>query len=152
EVVVDVAVQAEALLVHGRDRLPRQLDRDRHVAEPAAAPRLGDDGALVADDRVVEAGLERVRPDRPEHPAGDEDDVDPGRARGGDRVAGARVQEAVLADERAVEVARERVDRAGEVRRESQLPLVRNLTRASTWAFESDAKLGITCGGYPGWT
>ena len=78
--------------------------------------------------------------------------MDPGRAGGGDRVSRARVQEAVLADERAVEVARERVDRAGEVRRESQLPLVRNLTRASTWAFESDAKLGITCGGYPGWT
>jgi hypothetical protein len=73
--------------------------------------------------------------------------VDPGRARGDDRAPRARVQEAVLADERAVEVARERVDRAGEVRRESQLPLVRNLTRASTWGFESDAKLGITFGG-----
>jgi len=78
--------------------------------------------------------------------------VNPGRAGGGDRVSGARVQEAVLGDERAVEVAREGVDRAGEVRRESQLPLVRNLTRASTSALESDAKLGITCGGYPDWT
>ena len=122
-------------------------ERDRHVAEPAAARRLGDDGALVADDRVVEARLERVRPDRPEHPAGDEDDVDPGRAGGGDRAPRALVQEAVLGDERAVEVARERVDRAGEVRRESQLPLVRNVTRASTWALESDAKLGMTFGG-----
>jgi hypothetical protein len=73
--------------------------------------------------------------------------VDPGRARGGDRAPRAGVEETVLADERAVEVARERVDRAGEVRRESQLPVVRNLTRASTWAFESDAKLGITFGG-----
>ena len=73
--------------------------------------------------------------------------MDPGRAGGGDRVPGARVQKAVLADERAVEVARERVDRAGEVRRESQLPLVRNETRASTCVFESDAKLGMTFGG-----
>jgi hypothetical protein len=73
--------------------------------------------------------------------------VDPGAASDGDRAAGARVQGAVLADERAVEVARECVDRAGEVRRESQLPLVRNETRASTWALESDAKLGITFGG-----
>ena len=78
--------------------------------------------------------------------------MDPGRARAGDRAAGARVQEAVLADERAVEVARERVDRAGEVRRESQLPLVRNETRASTWLFDSDEKLGMTFGGNPGWT
>ena len=42
--------------------------------------------------------------------------MDPGRARGGDRVSRARVQEAVLADERAVEVARERVDPLREIR------------------------------------
>jgi hypothetical protein len=78
--------------------------------------------------------------------------MDPGRAGGGDRPSGARVQEPVLGDERAVEVARERVDRAGEVRRESQLPLVRNETRASTWLFDSDAKLGMTPRGYPDWT
>jgi hypothetical protein len=70
--------------------------------------------------------------------------VDPGRARAGERALRARAEESVLADERAVEVAREGVDRAGEVRRESQLPLVRNVTRASTWALESEAKLGIT--------
>jgi hypothetical protein len=73
--------------------------------------------------------------------------VDPGRAGGGDRASRARVQEAVLGDERAVEVAGERLDRAGEVRRESQLPLVRNVTRASTWELDSDAKLGMTFGG-----
>ena len=78
--------------------------------------------------------------------------MDSGGASGGDRPPGARVQEAVLADERAVEVARERVDRAGEVRRESQLPLVRNETRASTWLFDSDEKFGMTFGGKPGWT
>jgi hypothetical protein len=76
--------------------------------------------------------------------------VDPPAAGGGDRAACARVQEAVLADERPVEVARECVDRAGEVRRQSQLPVVRNLTRASTWVFESDEKLGITFAGNPG--
>ena len=73
--------------------------------------------------------------------------MDAGGAGGGDRAPRARVQEAVLGDERAVEVARECLDRAGEVRRESQLPLVRNLTSASTWAFDSDAKLGMTFGG-----
>ena len=78
--------------------------------------------------------------------------MDAGGAGCGNGVARARVQEPVLADERAVEVARERVDRAGEVRRESQLPLVRNETRASTWALESDAKLGMTFGWKPGWT
>ena len=78
--------------------------------------------------------------------------MDPSGARGGDRAAGAGVQEAVLADERAVEIARERVDRAGEVRRESQLPLVRNETRASTWLFDSVEKLGMTFGGKPGCT
>jgi len=78
--------------------------------------------------------------------------VDPDRAGGGDGFARARVQEAVLGDERAVEVARERVDRAGEVRRESQLPLVRNETRASTWLLDSDAKLGMTFGWKPRWT
>ena len=78
--------------------------------------------------------------------------MDAGRAGGGDGASRARVQEAVLGDERAVEVARERVDRAGEVRRESQLPLVRNETRASTWLFDSDEKLGMTFGGNPGWT
>ena len=78
--------------------------------------------------------------------------MDSRRARGCERAARARVQEGVLADERAVEVARERVDRAGEVRRESQLPLVRNVTRASTWLFDSDAKLGMTFAAKPGWT
>ena len=78
--------------------------------------------------------------------------MDAGGAGCGNGVARARVQEPVLADERAVEVARERVDRAGEVRRESQLPLVRNETRASTCVFDSDAKLGMTFGWKPGWT
>lgn len=73
--------------------------------------------------------------------------MDPRRAGGGNRASRAWVQKAVLGDERAVEVAGERLDRAGEVRRESQLPLVRNVTRASTWALGSDAKLGMTFGG-----
>jgi hypothetical protein len=75
--------------------------------------------------------------------------VDTGLARAGERAPRARVQEAVLGDERAVEVARERVDRAGEVRRESQLPLVRKVTRALICGSWSDAKLGMTFAGYP---
>jgi hypothetical protein len=72
--------------------------------------------------------------------------VDSGGVGGGDRPPSALVEEAVLGDERAVEVARERVDRAGEVRRKSQLPLVRNVTRALICGSCSDAKLGMTFG------
>ena len=51
----------EALLLERRDRLARELERDRLVAEEVAGRRIGDDGALVADDRVVDPGLLEVR-------------------------------------------------------------------------------------------
>jgi hypothetical protein len=56
------------------------------------------------------------------------------------------VEDHVLADQGPIEVAREGVDLAREVRRESQLPVVRNLTSASTWGFERVTKLGMTGG------
>jgi len=70
--------------------------------------------------------------------------VDAGLPGGGDRPERARVEERVLADQRAVEVAGERLDLAREVRGKSQVPLVRNLTSASTWVVERLAKLGMT--------
>ena len=91
ELVVDVAVEAEAFRVDRGDRLARELERDRLVAQPAPARRLGDDGALVTDERIVEAGLERERSRRPEHPSGHEHDVDAGGVRRPQRVARARV-------------------------------------------------------------
>lgn len=69
-----------------------------------------------------------------------------GGARGGDRAPGARREDRVLADQRAVEIAGERLDLAREVRGESQLPFVRNATSASIWDFGRLAKLGITGG------
>ena len=73
--------------------------------------------------------------------------MDAGGARGRNRGARSRVEERVLTDQRPVEVAREGLDLAREVRRESQLPVVRNLTSASTWAFER----GGTKFGMIGW-
>jgi len=72
--------------------------------------------------------------------------VETGGSRGRDRAPGARPEQRILADQRAVEVAGEGLDLAREVRGESQLPFVRNATSASIWDFGRLAKLGITGG------
>ena len=59
ELVVDVAVDVEALLLEDGDRLARELEWDRLVPQELTGGRVGDDGALVADDRVVDPGLTR---------------------------------------------------------------------------------------------
>ena len=143
QLVLDVAVEPEPALVQDTDRLPRVVHGDRNVPEPPAAHRFRDHRALVADDGVVQARLEGVGPDASEHPPGDEDDVDSHRACGRDRGARPRAEDRVLSDQRPVEVARERLDVARKVRRESQLPVVRNLTSASICGFESVMKLGM---------
>ena len=120
ELVVDVAVDVEALRADGGDRLARELERDRLVAQELAGARVGDDGALVADDRVVDAGLLQVRPHRAEHAAGDDDHADPGGAGAGDRRLRPRPERAVLPDQRPVEVAGEDVGLAGKSGREDQ--------------------------------
>ena len=76
QVVVDVAVDVHALLLERDERLAGELDVDRDVAQEPAAHRLGDEGALVADDRVVDAGPLRVRADGAEHPAGHDHERD----------------------------------------------------------------------------
>ena len=106
------------------------------MPQPAAGDRLRDDRALVADDRIVEAGLEGIGPDRLEHPAGHQDDVDAGGARRGDGGARARAQHRVLADQRPVEVARDRLDHAREIVGKLQ-PC--GVVRKSTRAFRSFA-------------
>ena len=89
QLVADVRVQVHALGRDGLDRLARELQRDRHVAEERPVG-VGDDRALVADDRVVEPGLGEVARDRPVHAAGDDHDVDARRpSRGGARHASA---------------------------------------------------------------
>jgi hypothetical protein len=95
------------------DHHERSLPRDGHVAEELAGHRVGNDGALVADDRVVDPGLLDVRADRAEHPSGDDDHAHAGRAHGGDRSLRPRPQDSVLGDQGAVEVDRERGERAG---------------------------------------
>ena len=87
------------------------------MAEELARDGVGDDGALVADDGIVDPRLGDVRADGAEHPAGDDDDVHAGRAGRGDRGLRARPKHGVLGDERAVEVDRERGEGPGEGRR-----------------------------------
>ena len=133
ELVVDVAVEPEARGLDGDDRLARELERNRLVQEEAAA-RLGDDGALVADDGILlEAEFGEVRPYRPEHAPGDDDEADSRLAHGGDGCERARAQEAVLPDQGPVEVASERRDVAREVVREVQLPATLETYAATFW-------------------
>ena len=102
-------------LVEQRDRLAGELQIERLVQEERPAARVDDRGALVADDRVAELGLLEVRAHRPEHPARGHEHMDARGSGGGDRRQRARPQHGVLADEGAVEVADERVDRGREV-------------------------------------
>jgi hypothetical protein len=84
------------------------------VAEELARARIRDDGALVADDGVVDTCLVDVRANGAEHPARDDDDVYAGGPRGGDRGFRPRAQNGVLGDERSVEVDREGGERPRE--------------------------------------
>ena len=88
------------------------------MTQPCSRLRLCDDRTLVAHHRIVEPGLERVPPDRLEHAAGHEHDVDVRATHAGQRVARPRRQASILADQRPVEVARDRLNVAREVRRE----------------------------------
>jgi hypothetical protein len=92
---------------HGIHRLARLGERDRDVQEKLARHRVGNDGALVADDEIVELCLLEVRAHGAEHPPGDDDDVNAGLPCARQRFAGARPEDAVLGDERPVEVERE---------------------------------------------
>ena len=136
ELIADVAVHPEAFVREHGDRLAGELERDRLVPEPPPAHRLGHDRALVADDGILDARLERVRPDRLEHTPRDEDDVDSRRPRCRDHRLRARAQHPVLADQRAVEVAGHGPELAREVVREVQ-PC--GFVRKSTSAVRSPA-------------
>ena len=126
--------------------LARELERDRLVPQPPSGDGLGDDGALVADDRIVDPGLERIAPHRLEHAAGDDDDVNTLRADRGDRRLRSRPQQHVLGDQRAIEVAGDRRQVAREVVRELQpFGFDRKSTRAVRSAAGSDLyDFGIT--------
>src|SRR5262249_3926943 len=106
--------------------------------------------ALVADDRL-RAG--EIRAHGLEHPAGDDDHQDPSRSRRFQRGTGARAEHVVRADERAVEVARDRTHPPRKRRRKVQDCVVRNETRPSICESVSlPANAGITLAGNPGTT
>ena len=75
---------------------------------------VGHDGALVADDRLVERSRLEEPPHRLHHSTGDDDHVETGGACGAKRVHGPRLQLAVP-HQRAVEVGRDDLDVAREV-------------------------------------
>jgi hypothetical protein len=101
------------------------------VTKPATADRVGDDGALVADDRIFDPRLQRIPADRLKHPSRHEHDVNSRRPRSGDRRTSPRAENRVLADQGPVEVARDGVDLARKVPREVQpCGFVRKSTRA----------------------
>ena len=110
------------------------------MSQPVSADRICNDRTLVADDRILDARLECIAADRLEHAPGDEDDVDARLQRALDCRARARAQDRVLRDQRAVEVAGDRVDLAREVLREVQpCGFVRKSTRAVRSAGGRDA-------------
>ena len=120
ELVVDVDEDRVAERLDRRDHLARLGLGHGHVAQELTGHRVGDDGALVAHDRVGDPGCERVAAHRLEHAAGHQEDVDARRLRRSDRRGGARAQHGVLADQGAVEVAGERLHVAGERRRQGE--------------------------------
>ena len=122
------------------------------MAQELAGRGLGDDRSLVADDGVVDPCLRRVATHRLEHAARHDDDVHAGCAGGPDGGDRARPQDRVLRDQRAVEVAGERLDVGREAGGERQLFWVRKATRSATcWSLRL-ANDGITPSGKPGTT
>src|SRR5205823_11443466 len=114
----------------------------------------GDDGALVADDGIVDTRLFDVRKHGPEHAAGDDDHAGAGSADARDRLARARSQHCILRDECAVEIDRERSDvfrecgRKLEQRGYGGVPPVALTTNAATsaicWSVSWPLNDGIT--------
>ena len=114
EAVVDVTVRRVPEPGQQGDRLARGLEWDRLMEHERAARGVDDRGSLVTDDEVGDAGLLEVRPHRAEHPARGHDHRDAGCLRACDCRAGARPQQPVTTDERAVEVAGKCLDVARE--------------------------------------
>jgi hypothetical protein len=105
----------EAGVEHRVHRLARGVERDRDVKEELPAPRIGNDGSLVADDWIV---AREVRPRRAKHPSRHDDHVRAGVANGRQGGTRTRAQHAILGDQRPVEIEGERCDVPREVRRE----------------------------------
>jgi hypothetical protein len=120
KLVVEVAVDAKAGTDYCVDRLPGLRQRNWDMKQELARRRIGDDRSLIADDEIVETRLLEVRLHGTEHAAGDDDDVSAACPRPHQRSAGARVEHAVLGDQRPVEVEREGGDVPREALRERE--------------------------------
>jgi hypothetical protein len=114
-----------------RDRLAGKLEWDRHVTQELAVGPC-DDCALVADDWIVERERLEVRAHGTEHAARDDDHMDARLARCTDSGPRSRMHFRVLGDQRAVEVAGERLDVARKVLGKSQLSPATDETYAAT--------------------
>ena len=110
------------------------------MPEEPAADRVGDDRALVADDRIGDPGRLGVRPHRPEHPARHQHHVDPRVERGADRRPRPRPQLGVLPDQGAIDVAGERPDTARKAVGEDYFPAT-----DETYAATSAICFGVSC-------
>jgi hypothetical protein len=89
------------------------------VAQPLPVG-VRDDGALVADHRLAKLSRCEEPAHRLHHAAGHDDDVQAGGLGRTQRCESARPQPAVLPHEGAVEVGRDDLDVAREIRRENQ--------------------------------
>jgi hypothetical protein len=78
------------------------------VQQPFARHRIDDGGALVADERLLDARRLGVGQCRAEHAPGRDHDMDPGGTGGADRSDRARREDALVREHGAIEVGRER--------------------------------------------
>jgi hypothetical protein len=90
------------------------------MSKPRTGHGVGDERALVADDRIVERRRLEIAAYRLEHPSGDDDHVRPCRAHALDCLARPRPELEVSRDQRTVEVARKRGDPPREFVREGE--------------------------------
>jgi hypothetical protein len=120
QLVVRVRVDVEAGPDHGVESFVRGREWDRHMAKPRTGHRIGDECALVADDRILEARCLEIGAHRLKHPAGDDDHVGTCGAHQPDSLARPRPELTVGRDQRTVEVARERGDALRESLREAE--------------------------------
>ena len=88
---------------------------NRLVAQELAGRRVDDGRALVADDRIVDAGLAGVGPHRLEHAPRRDQHANTGGARLRDRLASCARAGEIFGDQRPIEVARDDLDVAREV-------------------------------------
>ncbi len=111
QLVVDVRVGRPGVRAERVQDLARELDVERAVQQHLARVGIGDESALVADDRRVHVEHRRDAPRALEHAARREEDVDPAPLDGAHRVdRPLRRAEGDAVEDRPVEIRRDRAD------------------------------------------